>query len=81
MIILIQIIKWMPPYRFNKALHTPTQYFIFNFWLFASFEMSLRCDKRFEKGEKKSWAKGGFEPESIALNRPRHTLYHLCHWS
>ncbi len=37
----------MPPYLDNKALPTPTQYFIFNFFLFP-----FRCDMRFEKGEK-----------------------------
>ncbi len=53
---LIQIIKWMPPYWYNKALPTPTltlpDTLFSTFWLFP-----LRCDMRFEKGEKKVWQK------------------------
>ncbi len=44
--------------------------------------MPLRCDMRFEKGEKKkSSAKGGIEPLVDRVKEILLVIYHLCHWS
>ena len=63
MIILIQIIKWIPPYWYNKALPTPTLYFIFTFLIISLIFVENKClydviqDLKREK--KKVWQKGG----------------------
>ncbi len=44
--------------------------------------MPLRCDLRFEKGEKKkSSAKGGIDPLVDRVKKTWLVIYHLCHWS
>ncbi len=44
--------------------------------------MPLRCDMRFEKGEKKkSSAKGGIEPLVDRFKKTCIVIYHLRHWS
>ncbi len=42
--------------------------------------MPLRCDTRFEKGGKKSLAKGGIEPLVDRIKKMTQ-IYHLHHWS
>ncbi len=52
-IVLIQIIKRLPPYCDNKPLPTPTRYF---YWLFPSFLLKINAFlMRYEiwKGNKK----------------------------
>ncbi len=70
-IILIQIIKWMPPYWDNKAL---TRYFIFNFLIISFIFIENKCLsdviwdlKRGKKGE--------FELGSIVSESTRLTIY------
>ncbi len=63
-LILFQIIKWMPPYRDDKALPTPTltlpNTLFSTIWLFPSFykkKMLFWRDLKFQKAEKKKFAK------------------------
>ncbi len=57
-IILIQIIKWMPPYWDNKALPTPTltlpDTLFSTFWLFPSFFIENKCPSDVMGDKKKS---------------------------
>ncbi len=87
MIILIQTIKWMPPYWGNKALSTPTLtiysirktlfYFIFNFLIISFFFIENKRPSNVIldlKREKKSFAKGMVE-------RVKKHTSNLQHWS
>ncbi len=73
-IILIQIIKCMPPYWDNKATLTPTltlpDTLFSTFLLFPSFLLQINAFLILNlKREKKSLSKGGVEPGSIASKR------------
>ncbi len=77
-IVLIQIIKWMSPYRDNKALPNPTRYFIFNFLIISFIFIENKClsDAIWDlKREKKSSAKGEFELGSIVSKSMCFTIY------
>ncbi len=80
-IVLIQIIKCMPPYC-DKALPTPTltlpDTLIFNFFIISFIFISNKClsDAIWDlKREKKSSAKGRLEPWLIALKYMCFTTY------
>ncbi len=64
----------MPPYWDNKALHTPTRYFIFNFLIISIFIENKCLSMRYEiwKGRKKVQQKAG--SNSGRLRQKAHTL-------
>ncbi len=68
----------MPPYWDNKALPTPTRYFIFNFLIISLILIEHKClsDALWDlKRENKSSEKGGFELGSITSKSMRLTIY------
>ncbi len=73
------IIKWMPPYWDNKALPTPTRYFIFNFLIISFSFIENKCLSvcvwDLKRENKKNLAKGGFELGSITSKSTRLTIY------
>ncbi len=69
MIILIQIIKWMPPYWYNKPPYTypnPTRYFIFNFLIISFIFIENKClydvIRHLKREKKKVRQKSGSNP-------------------
>ncbi len=76
----------MPPYWDNKALPTPTQYFIFNFLIISFIFIKNKCfsDVIWNlKREEKKFAKRQIQTRVDRVKRSSlwHTLYHLRHWS
>ncbi len=67
----------MPPYWDNKALSTPTRYFIFNFLIISFILLKIKAFAIWVdlKMEKNNSAKGGFELGSVASKSIRVTIY------
>ncbi len=86
-LILIQIIKSMPPYWDNKALPTPTltlPYILFStFWLFSLSLLKNKCfsDCNLEFEKEKKIGKRRIRTRVDRFKRVWHTLYHLHYWS